>query len=125
MTETDDSRDTPGREAEDVARIGDLGRGTVGSAFIDQLAERAFQVEAISGRRPELAGVLRRSEGDFDEILAGSDIVVELIGGTEPTRDYVLRALAGGKHVITANKQLVAQHGDELFAAARENAVQL
>ena len=53
------------------------------------------QVEAIAGRRPELAGVLRRSEGDFDEILADSDIVVELIGGTDPARDYVLRALAG------------------------------
>jgi homoserine dehydrogenase len=124
-------RDTPGREAEDVARsdsvarIGVLGRGTVGGAFAEQLAERAFQVEAISGRRPELAGVLSRSDGDFDEILAGSDIVVELMGGTDPARDYVLRALAAGKHVITANKQLVAQHGDELFAAAKHNGVQL
>ena len=50
------------------------------------------------------------------------EIVVELIGGTDPARDYVLRALAAGKHVITANKQLVAQHGDELFEAAREAA---
>ncbi len=107
------------------ARIGLLGHGTVGSAFAEQLADRAFQVEAISGRRPELTGVLRRSEGDFDEILAGCDIVVELIGGTDPARDYVLRALAAGKHVITANKQLVAQHGDELFAVARANGVQL
>ncbi len=109
----------------DVARIGVLGRGTVGSAFIGQLEDRAFQVEAISGRRPELAGVLRRSEGDFDQILADADVVVELIGGTDPARDYVLRALAGGKHVITANKQLVAQHGDELFEAARAAGVQL
>ena len=107
------------------ARIGVLGRGTVGAAFIDQLEDRAFQVEAISGRRPELAGVLRRSEGVFDEILAGADVVVELIGGTDPARDYVLRALAAGKHVITANKQLVAQHGDELFEAARAAGVQL
>jgi homoserine dehydrogenase len=109
----------------ETARIGVLGKGTVGGAFAKQLAERAFQVEAISGRRPELAGVLSRSGGDFDEILAGSDIVVELIGGTDPARDYVLRALLAGKHVITANKQLVAQHGDELFAAARDNDVQL
>ena len=100
-------------------RIGLLGRGTVGAAFAEQLAERAFQVEAISGRRPELAGVLRRSEGDFDQILAASEIVVELIGGTDPARDYVVRALEAGRHVITANKQLVAQHGDELFAVAR------
>jgi homoserine dehydrogenase len=109
----------------DVARIGVLGAGTVGGSFIEQLEERAFQVEAISGRRPELAGVLRRSEGDFDEILAASDIIVELIGGTDPACDYVLRALQAGKHVITANKQLVARHGDELFAAAREHRVQL
>ena len=109
----------------DPARIGVLGRGTVGGAFLDQLEERGFQVEAISGRRPEVAGVLRRSEGDFDQILADSEIVVELIGGTDPARDYVLRALTSGKHVITANKQLVAQHGDELFAAAREHGVQL
>ncbi len=107
------------------ARIGLLGRGTVGGAFHDLVAERADAVAGVSGRRPEIAGVLRRSEGDFDEILAGSDIVVELIGGTEPARDYVLRALQAGKHVVTANKQLVAQHGDELFAAAREAGVQL
>ena len=107
------------------AKIGVLGRGTVGAAFIDQLEHRAFQVAAISGQRPELAGVLRRSEGDFDEILAGADVIVELIGGTDPARDYVLRALEAGKHVITANKQLVAQHGDELFEAARTAGVQL
>jgi homoserine dehydrogenase len=109
----------------DVARIGLLGRGTVGSAFVEQLEQRAFQVEAISGRRPELAGVLRRSEGDFEQILADSEIIVELIGGTDPAREYVLRALEAGKHVITANKQLVAQHGDELFAAALAAGVQL
>src|SRR5690606_3019224 len=57
--------------------------------------------------------------------LAESDIVVELMGGTDPAREYVLRALTAGKHVVTANKQLLAQHGDELFAAARENGVQL
>ena len=107
------------------ARIGLLGRGTVGGAFHALLSERADAVAAASGRRPEIVGVLRRSNGDFDEILAASDIVVELIGGTDPARDYVLRALGEGKHVVTANKQLVAQHGDELFDAAREAGVQL
>ena len=107
------------------ARIGLLGRGTVGGAFHELIEARADEIEAISGRRPEIAGVLRRSEGDFDEILEGSDIVIELIGGTDPARDYVLRALASGKHVVSANKQLIAQHGDELFAAAREAGVQL
>jgi len=107
------------------ARIGLLGRGTVGGAFHDLITESGGSFAAASGREVEIAGVLRRSEGDFDAILAGSDIVVELIGGTDPARDYVLRALESGKHVVTANKQLVAQHGDELFAAARDNGVQI
>jgi homoserine dehydrogenase len=106
-------------------RIGLLGRGTVGGAFAALLGERAAAVEAATGRRPELAGTLTRAEGDFAEILAGSDLIVELIGGTEPARAYVLEALRAGKPVVTANKQLLAQHGDELFAAAREAGVQL
>ncbi|HEX6228642.1 MAG TPA: homoserine dehydrogenase [Solirubrobacterales bacterium] len=106
-------------------RIGLLGRGTVGAAFADLLAARADAVEAATGRRPELAGTLTRSEGDFGEILAGSDLIVELIGGTDPARDYLLEALAAGKPVVTANKQALAQHGDELFEAAHEAGVQL
>jgi homoserine dehydrogenase len=107
------------------ARIGLLGRETVGAAFAGQLAERAFQVEAVSGRRPEISGVLTRSEGDFERILGDSEIIVELIGGTEPARQFVTAALEAGRHVVTANKQLIAQHGDELFARARERGVQL
>src|SRR6201996_7019306 len=106
-------------------RIGLLGRGNVGAAFADLLAERAEAVEAATGRRPELAGVLTRSGGDFDEILERSDLVVELMGGTEPAREYVAAAMRAGRPVVTANKQLLAQYGDELFALARENGVQL
>jgi homoserine dehydrogenase len=106
-------------------RIGLLGRGNVGAAFAELLGERADAVEAASGRRPELAGVLTRGEGDFGQILDGSEMIVELMGGTEPTRDYVLAALRAGRPVVTANKQLLAQHGDELFAVAREAGVQL
>ena len=111
--------------ADEVARIGVLGQGTVGRAFTELVESRADEIAATAGRRPELAGVLRRSEGDFEAILDNSEIVVELIGGTEPAREYVLRALQARRHVITANKQLVAQHGDELFEAAREAGVQL
>jgi homoserine dehydrogenase len=111
--------------APDPVRVGLLGRGTVGRAFVGLLEERAGAVEAATGRRPGLAGVLTRGEGDFEAILAGSDLIVELIGGTEPARDYLLRALRAGKPVVTANKQLLAQHGEELFAAAREAGVQL
>jgi homoserine dehydrogenase len=107
------------------ARIALLGRGTVGNAFHELVGERGAEIEAVAGRRPEIIGVLRRSEGEFDDLLERSEIVVEVIGGTDPARDYVLRALQTGRHVITANKQLIAQHGDELFDAAREAGVQL
>src|SRR6476659_5761582 len=106
-------------------RIGVLGRGTVGGAFAQLLSDRADAVEAATGRRPELAGTLSRSEGDFGEILERSELIVELIGGTDPARTYVLDALRAGRPVVTANKQLLAQHGEELFAVAREAGVQL
>ncbi|HEU0023905.1 MAG TPA: homoserine dehydrogenase [Thermoleophilaceae bacterium] len=106
-------------------RVGLLGHGTVGSAFHELLDGRADAIEAEVGRRPELTGVLTRSEGSFDEILDRSDLIVELIGGTEPALDYALRAIAAGRHVVTANKQLLSQFGEELFAAAREHEVQL
>jgi homoserine dehydrogenase len=106
-------------------RIGILGKGTVGGAFRTLLEERADMVEELSGRRPQVSGMLSSKEGDFDEILASSDIVVELIGGVDPALDYVTRALRQGRHVVTANKQLLAQHGEELVAAAREGGAQL
>ncbi len=112
-------------EGSKPVRIGLLGRGTVGGAFADLLAERAAAVEAATGRRPELAGVLTRSEGDAGAIIAGSDLVVELMGGTDTARELVADALRAGRPVVTANKQLLAQHGDELFAIAREAGVQL
>src|SRR4029077_6576675 len=70
-------------------------------------------------------GVLRRSSGDFGEILAASDLIVEVMGGIDPARDHVLRAMREGRHVVTANKQLLSQHGEELWAVAREHGVQL
>jgi homoserine dehydrogenase len=106
-------------------RIGLLGHGTVGAAFAVLLAARADHVEHITGLRPELSGVLTRSRGDFDDILANSDLIVEVMGGLDPARDHVLRAIAAGKHVVTANKQLLSRHGEELWAAAREHDVQL
>jgi len=109
----------------DPFRVGLLGHGTVGSAFHELLGARADAIEAEVGRRPEIAGVLTTRQGDFAEILGSSELIVELIGGTDPARDYVLRAMAAGRHVVTANKQLLSQFGEELFAAAREHGVQL
>ncbi len=106
-------------------RIGLLGHGTVGAAFAELLEQRTDAIEAEVGLRPELSGVLTRSRGDFDDILERSDLIVELMGGIEPTRDYVLRALGAGRHVVSANKQLLSQHGEEVFEAARSGGVQL
>jgi homoserine dehydrogenase len=105
--------------------IGLLGHGTVGSAFAELLSQRAPHVAQLTGRPPLLAGTLTRSHGSFEEILAGSELIVELLGGIDPARDYVLRAMRAGRHVVTANKQLLSQHGEELFAAAHEHGVQL
>ncbi len=107
------------RDALRPFRVGLLGHGTVGAAFDELLEERADAIEAEVGLRPEISGVLTRSRGDFDDILERSDLIVELMGGIDPTRDYVLRALDAGRHVVTANKQLLSQHGEEVFDAAR------
>ena len=106
-------------------RVGLLGHGTVGSAFATLLTARASQIELTTGLRPELTGIHTRSRSTFEEVLEGADLVVEVIGGVEPARDYVLRAMRAGRHVVTANKQLLSQHGEELWGVAREHGVQL
>ena len=106
-------------------QVGLLGHGTVGGAFAGLLDERADEIERFNGRRPVICGVLTRSRGDFEQILADSDLLVEVMGGIEPARECLLRALRGGKHVVTANKQLLSQHGEELFETAREHDVRL
>jgi homoserine dehydrogenase len=109
----------------DTVRVGLLGRGTVGGALVDLIADRSAAIEGATGRRVEISGVLTTSEGDFEQILAGADVIVELMGGTTTARDHVVAALKAGKPVITANKQLLAQYGAELFAVADESGVQL
>jgi homoserine dehydrogenase len=106
-------------------RVGLLGHGTVGSAFAALVEERADAIATATGRRPEIAGVLTRSRGSFREILDDADAVVELIGGIEPAREFALTTLEAGKPLVTANKQLLSQHGDELLAAARASGAQL
>src|SRR5205085_8086168 len=106
-------------------RVGLLGHGTVGSAFVVLLQQRADEIERFNGRRPVLSGLLTRTQGDFAQILAGSDLLVELMGGIEPAREYLLAALHAGKDVVSANKQLLSQHGEELFETARKQDVRL
>jgi len=106
-------------------RVGLLGHGTVGGAFEHLLSERADAIGREIGRRPEIVGVLTRSRGSFEDILERSDLVVELIGGTDPALDYALRSLDAGRHLVSANKQLLSQHGEQLFEAAGRSGAQL
>ena len=111
--------------AADRFNIGLLGHGTVGSAFAVLLEERAGEIERFNERRPVISGVLTRARGSFEEILAGADLLVELMGGIEPAREYLLTAMRAGKDVVSANKLLLSQHGEELFETARERGVRL
>jgi homoserine dehydrogenase len=106
-------------------RIGLLGHGTVGGAFAELLPRQADRIALTTGLRPQLSGIVTRREGSFEELLERSDLIVELIGGIDPARDWVLRALTSGRHVVTANKQLLSRYGEELWEAARTNGVQL
>ncbi len=115
----------PGQEHGSTLAVGLLGHGTVGAAFAGMLKERSQAIASLTGRRPEVCGVLTRSQGSFDEILRESEVLVELIGGIEPARGHVLAALRSGRHVVTANKQLICEHGEELFDAARQSGAQL
>src|SRR3712207_2745584 len=109
----------------EVFRVGLLGHGTVGAACAALLEQRAGAIEGITGMRPELSGVLTRTRGDFATLLQESDLIVELIGGIDPARSHVLAAMPAGRHVVSANKLLLSQYGEELWAQARESGVQL
>ncbi|HZU20702.1 MAG TPA: homoserine dehydrogenase [Gaiellaceae bacterium] len=118
-----------------------LGYGTVGAAVDRLLRASAADIERATGHRVRVAKVLVRDEAkarpsapddgvlttDFGEIAGDPSIAVvaELMGGLEPAGSYVLELLARGKHVVSANKQLVARRAPELFAAAAEAGVQL
>jgi homoserine dehydrogenase len=97
----------------------------VGAAFEELLEERAEAIAQKVGLRPEISGVLTRSRGDFEDILERSDLMVELMGGTDPALGYALRSLRAGRHFVSANKQLLSQHGEELFDAAGQSGAQL
>lgn len=120
-------------------KIGILGLGTVGSGTVNVLTRNAEEISRRAGRGIEIA---RAADRDFDtpkncntdnlalttdahDIVCDPSIqiVVELIGGTGIARDLVFEAIANGKHVVTANKALIAMHGNEIFAKAQEKGV--
>ncbi|MBO4915560.1 MAG: homoserine dehydrogenase [Oscillospiraceae bacterium] len=104
-----------------------LGFGTVGSHFYELASKQDdIRVSTVLSRRarPELKCAVT---SDFDEIVRDESIgvVVEVIGGVEPAYSYVCAAMRAGKHVVTANKQLMCEHYDELLALARKSGVSL
>jgi homoserine dehydrogenase len=119
--------------------VGLLGLGTVGGGTFNVLNRNAREIVRRAGRGIEITHAAAREYDasrlpGIDAITVSSDafsvvddpgvdIVVELIGGYEPARELVLKAIANGKHVVTANKALIALHGNEIFAAAQERGV--
>ena len=123
-------------------RIGLLGLGTVGAGVVKILHSRRDLLEERAGGTLTLAAIadadlVRPREGldlaalpmvnDAAKVLGDPSInvVIELVGGLEPARTFILKALAAGKHVVTANKALLAHHGAELYEEARRRGVSL
>ena len=131
---------TTAMRATQTVRLGVLGCGTVGASFCELIAKQADSIETRTGLRFEVTRIAVRdttkSRPGIDPALLGDDaqavvtaddvdVVIETMGGVEPTRELVLSALAAGKPVVTANKELLAIHGPELHAAADESGVDL
>ena len=119
--------------------VGLLGLGTVGGGTFNVLNRNAEEITRRAGRGIRISHAAAREFDPaglpgIDSITVSDDafaivdqpdvdIIVELIGGYEPARELVLRAIANGKHVVTANKALIATHGNEIFAAAQAQGV--
>ena len=122
-------------------KVGLLGLGTVGRGTYEVLQRNQHEIARRAGRGIEVAAITVRDVGkaraligskvpissNFDDVIQNPDIdiVVELMGGYEPAYSLALDAIGRGKHVVTANKALLARHGNELFDAARANGVML
>ncbi|SBM43384.1 homoserine dehydrogenase [Propionibacterium freudenreichii] len=123
-----------------VLRVALLGCGTVGRQVAGTLLDKAEDLAAKAGCHLELIGIAVRNvnkprEGIPPELLTddaaglvangGADIVIELIGGIDPPRELIVSAITHGASVVTANKALLAAHGEEIYAAAEKNRVDI
>ena len=120
-------------------QVGLMGLGTVGTGVFDVLSRNQEEIERRAGRGIDVVMVSRRDVAKAQAAVGGAaqvvadpreivrnpdiDIVVELIGGYDLARELVLEAIAAGKHVVTANKALLAVHGTEIFEAAQKKGV--
>ncbi|WP_243371179.1 homoserine dehydrogenase [Geotalea sp. SG265] len=122
-------------------KIGLIGFGTIGAGVVKLLDKNGSLLEEKLGTRLSLKKIadldITTNRGvsvapgvlttNADEVLTDPEIsiVIELIGGYEPARSFVLKAIANGKHIVTANKALLAVHGEEIFAAAARQGVEV
>ncbi|RUM36263.1 MAG: homoserine dehydrogenase [Desulfobulbus sp.] len=121
-------------------KVGLIGFGTVGSGLAEVMLAQQQRLEKRSGLSVRLAAVADiniealppqfsgiRLTRDAAELIGDPeiDIIVELIGGIQPAKTFVMDAIAAGKHVVTANKALLSQEGKDIFAAAAENGVEV
>ncbi len=118
-------------------KIGLLGLGTVGTGTAEILLSpegrhpllQELQIHKVGVRTPDKPRTLQISPdvltADLESIVTDPavDIIVEVIGGLEPARSLILKAIAHGKHVVTANKAVIARYGDEIFTAANEKGI--
>ena len=126
--------------ASQTVRLGVLGCGTVGSSFCQLITEQATDIERRTGLRLEIAAVAVQADsierqGVDNSLLTTDtaavvsdpaiDVVIETMGGVDFTKELMLTAFAAGKPVVTANKELMALHGPELFSAADAGGVDL
>lgn len=115
-----------------------LGLGTVGTGVVNLLKDNVKELTRRSGYHLNITHVgTRRQRDDIDPNIAQSadlmaiaaaddvDIVIEVIGGTDTAKDVIIHAIKHGKHVVTANKALLAKHGNEIFALADKHGVQV
>lgn len=110
-----------------TAGIALLGHGTVGSAVAQRLRDKCDTIERRTGVRCSLIGIATRRSGDALALVDDPrvDVVIECVGGTGTAAEYVERALERGRHVVTANKDLVATQGPRLLALAASRGVSL
>jgi homoserine dehydrogenase len=118
-------------------KVGIVGLGTVGSGTVNVLQRNAAEIASRVGRQIVLSHIGARRDNpacNIDGIKVSRDIfavaadpdvdiLVELIGGTTTARELILQAIANGKHIVTANKALIAEHGNEIFTAAHAKGV--
>lgn len=125
----------------DSIKVGLLGFGTIGTGVVRVLQKNAALLQKRLGTSLELAKIvdldITSDRGvtvdagllstDVEEVVGNPaiDIVIELIGGYEPAKTFIMKAIANGKHIVTANKALMALHGQEILAAAEEQGVEV